>query len=331
MLSHVSILKSKTNSIDYLTSAKTTTNKRLVESITGLSVNFVPRQIDTTKYSSWEEVYADIDVSWAKHYTAIHIFGGAFSPGSGLSRVSKRVGVFPKDSGQLKFLSVSHVLYNCLVLLKINHVYKIPIHEMMFDPLEFSFACFHDDYKPSNYYQYHGYDIPSIGAHRLDSLQYFNNHATFNTLVKNDKVFDFVFGLTVLKNSDRCKFLDDVYGVASMFGSSKIFIRNDFTGENTFVDKEIYLDFISKSRYTYILPAYDQELFSIYRLIESINLDCLPLIHSAANTDGVSESFGFDLSILKNIGLCNLDERHRVTLLGKLKDVFNVVNIEFKN
>jgi len=110
-----------------------------------------------THMSNWEEVYESLDVAPLSHYEALFIIGGVYRPNSGVQRFSKRVGVFPKDNGQLTWRSTAKPLIHLLTMLKLNNEFGTPIHEFSFDPLEMSLDQLHPELKPkTNYRLYHG-------------------------------------------------------------------------------------------------------------------------------------------------------------------------------
>jgi len=81
----------------------------------------------------------------------------------------------------------------------------------------------------------------------------------------------------------------------------KLFVRHKRLEIDTFINRDDYLDAISKSRYTLLIPPYDLKHFSIYRFVESINNDCLPLITSDVYIDDFVKSFGIDLEIINKL------------------------------
>jgi hypothetical protein len=183
---------------------------------------------------------------------------------------------------------------------------------------------FHSDVAPikdSGYFLYHGYDIPKYGAHRLDSLQCWLEAST-NPLFPEDysqKSYDFTFGYTVLKESGREHYPNEINLIANQFSKSNVFSKNEYTGINTHVSGDKYLDLIKVSRFTYMLPSYDKHCFSGYRFLESIYHDCLPLIHADCNIQDIGSSFGIldDLETLQSGGIPT--ESERLDILGRLK------------
>jgi hypothetical protein len=326
---HLTILKRTHSTVDMLT-ANSDKGTKIAEKYGLLSIgnyrnfygNFYSN--DAKNMDDWMAVYDAINPIALKEYSALYIIGGLDLHRSNLGRFENRVGVFPKDRGQLKFESCGFHLVNILAMVKAHNVYGIPLHEIAFDPNEMSCDLFHDDVAPvrdKGYYLYHGYDIPKYGAHRLDSLQCWLEAST-HPLFPEDyskKKCDFTFGYTVLLNSDRQHYPNDIDKVASMFQKSNLFCKNEYTDVNTHIDADKYLDLIKVSRFTYMLPSYDKHCFSVYRFLESLHYDCLPLIHADCNIADIGQSFDIldDLTTLQR-GIIPT-EVERLSILGRLK------------
>jgi len=319
---HLSILNSAHDVVDMLTGNSENGKKTTAEYVTTSQYrnhygSFYKNEARNMK--DWMQVYDAINPIFLKEYSALYLIGGLDLHRSNLGRFENRAGIFPRDSGQLKFESAGIHLVNILALLKAHHTYNIPLHEIAFDPNEMSCDLFHQDVAPrSNYTLYHGYDIPLYAAKRLDSLQYWLKKQV--DLWETDKTIDFTFGYTVLKNSGRDHYPQTIDQVSNQFASSKVFVKNEYTGENTHVSGDVYLNHIKASRYTYMLPSYNAHCFSIYRFLESIHHDCLPLIHSDCNITDVAASYGVEaiFKILQNGSVPS--ESDRLSILNTLKE-----------
>ena len=322
---HFTILKHHHDQIDVLTSKKTAASKKLIEENALIRVREMNDSYrayydnEVKKFSTWMEVYKDINPAFLKDYDALYIIGGLDFHNSAIGRHQKRRGVFPHDGGQIKFESLGTHLTNILAMLKAHQVYGIPLHEMAYDPNEMSCDLFHSDVAVgSNYYLYHGYDIPKYNARRLDSLQYHLENKQ-NSLFEEEveKVYDFTFGYTILDDSGREHYPEYINNVASQFKVSNLFCKNEFTGENTHIPGDEYLEKVKRSKFTFMLPSYDAHCFSNYRFVESIYNDCLPLIHPDCNIVDVSASFNIDLSPLQTSTVPS--EADRLALLETYK------------
>lgn len=328
---HLTIIKHTHTTVDMLT-ANSDKSTKVAEKYGLLTVskyhnhfgNFYAN--DAKKLDDWMAVYDAINPIALKEYDALYLIGGLDLHRSNLGRFENRVGVFPRDRGQLKFESCGIHLVNILAMVKAHNEYGIPLHEIAYDPNEMSCDLFHEDIAPvkdKGYYLYHGYDIPRYGAHRLDSLQYWLE-ASIHPLFPEDysqKTCDFTFGYTVLKESGREHYPAEIDRVATKFAKSNVFSKNEYLGINTHIEADRYLDLIKVSRFTYMLPSYNKHCFSVYRFLESIHHDCLPLIHGDCNIADIGLSFGIlpDLETLQSGNIP--DEGGRLTILARLKAV----------
>ena len=164
-----------------------------------------------------------------------------------------------------------------------------------------SLSLVHQDYQPTeSYHLYHGYDVSSYEMKRLDSLQFYFQKNAASHRPHSTKSTDFVFGFTAMKNSGRRSYVYELDEIANRFSSHKIFVRDEVSDnpKNTLIPVAEYMEQVKGAKYTYILPAYDRACFSIFRLIESIQYDCLPLIHQDCDRSEVEQSFDVDLSPL---------------------------------
>ena len=281
--------------------------------------------------ANWMEVYDALDVSYLSDYSAIHVVGGIDLHNSRLGRQQPRAGIFPMDHGQLKFESTGIQLTNMLAILKAHNQFGIPLHEIAFDPNEMSFDLFHSSVAPkNNYHLYHGYDIPKYNAKRLDSLQAYFESIDSGLIMFEvpEKIYDFTFGYYVMNKSGRDHYPEQINQLAGRFARANVYARNEYTGENTTIDADEYLTKISQSRFTLMLPSYDKHCFSIYRFVESLRNDCLPLIHPDVNIEDVNASFGVDLAMLRMDN--QYTEPDRVELLRHLQRIFLPATKKFR-
>jgi hypothetical protein len=244
-----------------------------------------------------------------------------------MTRFGSRVGVFPKDRGQIKFVSHGKVFINVLAMLKAHREYGIPFHEFQYDTGEISVSLFHEDYRPdmSKYASYYNHSIPELNISRLDSLQYYLKKCRSQNIFTVEKDIDFTFAYTVLKTSNRQDYPDFVDSVAACFKDSRVYTKNDFTGVNTSIDSDLYTDLITRTRFTMILPAYDRKSFAIDRFLTSLDHDCLPLLHKDGNRRIVEDSYGVSLDklvISSSEDVKKYTEDHRLELLEYYKDKF---------
>ena len=305
---HMCIIQSQSSIIDHLNSNGTNETAENIENFADIKINKSSNLYgkfyldEARKMASWEEVYNNLDVTPLKDYDYLYLMAGIDLHSSGMTRTGNRVGVFPRDKGQLKFVSHGKIFTNVLAMLKANREYSIPLHEYQYDTGEISLNLFHQDYVPISelYASYYNHDLPSYGIQRMDSLQYYfqNKRQTSYSLFTTQKDVDFCFAYTVLKTSGRKDFPVFIDELAKEFSNTKIFTKNYFTGVDTSIDSDTYSEFVERSRFTMILPAYDRNSYAIDRLITALNSGCLPLLHSECNNEVVEKSYNVDLSPL---------------------------------
>jgi hypothetical protein len=98
-----------------------------------------------------------------------------------------------------------------------------------------------------------------------------------------------------IDNGNRSKFSEKISEIAEQFTSVNLFTKDKVKNIDNSIPIPEYLKLIEKSKYTYILPSYDNDCFSLYRFIEAIDLDCLPLLHPDCKVEDVQKSFNVDL------------------------------------
>lgn len=318
------------NKKDILLMTKTDDNIPYIESVSKIQLNPVRYYTDfyhneVVHMKNWEEAYEKIDVSHLKDYSHLFLFGGILSDSSGLKRGKKRSFNFPvNDRGQINFLSVGVYLLHTLALLKANREFGIPLIEVVYDTQEVSLNQIHPDFRPrhDSYYLIHNYDIEDYSINRVDMIQYFYDSEVSFFVEDTSKDLDFVFGFTVI-TKERLAQLEKFKAISDKFENSKLFIHNKIGGESTFIPRTQYLDFIRRSKYTLIIPPYDVKSISIFRILEAINLDCIPLIHSDCNVADLEKSFDIDLSeIIVDSDWKPFTEQRRNDIIAKLKEKF---------
>lgn len=303
VMHHLKSIESKSGVIHALTDGKTDGIADTVSSFTGLKIDNVVKSV-TEFYldkgihmSNWMDFYEAVDVSEFEQYNDLYVMSSMDLWRSGLTRNGKRAGVFPRDKGQINFVSTGLRCANILAMLKAHNTFGSTLHELAFDPNEIPLSQYHSDVAPkSNYHIYHGYDIEHYGIKRLDSSQYMFNsqHKWFEA----DKEYDFTFGYTVLQDSERAKYIEWVNDMAAKFPKSNLFVKSDCDIEDTSVSRTVYLNKLEQSRFTLMLPSYDETCFSIYRFLEALDKKCLPIIHKSCILSEVEKSYNVDLSPL---------------------------------
>lgn len=302
LLANLAILEKESNDIDFLMSTKTDKSAKHIRSVTGLpirkSVNLFGQFYETSglTMASWKEIYDALDVSGMKQYSGLYIMGGLLHPSANVYRFSSKLPNFLDSALCITFRQVGNNIINILGILKAHKEYGIPLHEFSYDSDE---LCCSLISSVGEYYQYHIYDIPRYNMKRLDGLLYHLQKAPVE-LEETTKVFDLTFGYTVFPNGNRPSFVEYVNDMAKAFEKVNLYTINKLTGEDNSIPREMYLNKIKQSRFTLIIPSYDKNCFSLYRFIESIHNDCLPLIHKDCFTEDVEKSFDVKFDQLIN-------------------------------
>lgn len=87
-------------------------------------------------------------------------------------------------------------------------------------------------------------------------------------------------------------FADDVHIMTHTKTDKSYKLAKDiYLNIDTFIPRDEYLKYISKSKYTLIIPSYDRTQVSILRILESIHNNCIPLFTPDNNFDILLKSF----------------------------------------
>ena len=327
------------------TPKKNMQNAEYIERVAGIRIDDMICYIDDYKrcmtspkpiYDSWYEFLEKEDwISQFEDVAQIVVFGGMLSDASGLTREKNKFNAMLKTRNQMNFIANGSYLVGLLQLVKMSRERKIPLHEICFDPCENSLSQL-TDYLPHELHCYHGYDWHDYDLKRLDSLQAYleKEKSVFDDFFGDydkTKDIDLCFGFTVL-TEHRYKQYDDVMAGldANPDLNAKLFVRHKKLDIDDFVDRNTYLDHIERARYTLMIPPYDLKHFSIYRFVESIYNDCLPLITSDVHTDDFVKSFGISPEIINKITvdygtigakISELTEDERIEILEYFKRI----------
>lgn len=348
MKEQLSILKIYEKKYDYvyITSGKGTQGSSLIEEWTGIkfkkvisTFNLYEEEVRSKKYDGWATFYdkhtcivenSGVDISKVKE---ILIMGSIENIPTKYTREDNGLYLLLKNNKQtsMNFVSLGkniHVLFSLARFGKNNNV---SVHTVMLDPMENTLDQL-GEWAPNETKTYFGYSFaPEIL--RIDALQYhyLENKSPFD--FKEDKEYDFVFGATFMAGDRN----DEYEKIKILFDSpwrknkSKFFIRNDKEGIDTRVNREEYMRYLEKSRFTMVIPSYEKSCFSIFRFLESLENDCLPIITDNCNTDDFLKSFDLPLKYLDEIKInpkdifefvSSISEEDRVVLLKILKNEF---------
>lgn len=280
-----------------------------------LSKDFT-NDLDYSIYDNWLDVYNTLDI------TSLPEFDEIIEVGAGLSEGGKlRLGVTNFDNlfmskSQFKFISVRKTKENILLAYKIASTQNIKLRHFIIDPQEINYNDF--NFKGIEYERFFPYTSTKFDFSKHDA---FLNSYTGRTT--SEKEFDFVFGYTILTQdrSSSTNYINEVLNSISDL-KTKIFLRDKYNNIDTFIKKDEYLDYIKKSRFTLIIPSYNEETFSAFRYIESIYSGCVPLILNTVDISEAKNSLYIPdelivsaETILDTINNINCDE-----LLLKIKD-----------
>lgn len=294
----------KGDNIILWTPKKSPKNVEYIEAVSGIRINESVCYIEDYKrcmtnpkpiYDSWYEFLEEEDwISQFEDISHIVVFGGILSDASGLTREKNKLNPIMKTKNQMNFVANGSFLVGLLQLVKMSKERKIPMHEICYDPCENSLSQL-TDYPPHELHCYHGYDWPDYKLQRLDSLQAYlkEERSGLMAFIDNDtdKSIDVCFGFTALTEHREKQYDDLMNGLEQNHVNAKLFIRHKKLGIDTFVNRDEYLDNIKASKYTLMIPPYDLKHFSIYRFVESIYNDCLPLITADVYVDDFVKSF----------------------------------------
>lgn len=96
-----------------------------------------------------------------------------------------------------------------------------------------------------------------------------------------EKKYNFVFGYAVLDEDRRRNMIDtglnQLMNELEVDDTNQIFVQDQFLNINNFLDFSDYAKYLSRARYTLIIPSCDINHISIYRIVESIALNVVPL------------------------------------------------------
>lgn len=278
------------------------------------SISFFDKIMDEVvpkKHATWHDFYMSLDYDLG-HIDDVWFFGGSMSEGSYLKRkwpwcLDKHLDKYQ----YMNYISVAKLYTTQYIALWVANKYDAQIYELCYDPGEFSMSLVEDErIKPKkDVIVYHGYDIPSLGIKRLDSFQ---EYLQTTTTTFTFDTYDFVFGYSYMTKEREATHntIQELYNSIDDKYDKLLFVKNKIEDHNSFLSREEYMRYIQASRFTLIMPAYEKDCFSIYRLLESVYHDCVPLIHESCNIKDVSESYGFNLERL----IVNKDSIN--TLLG---------------
>lgn len=179
-------------------------------------------------YRSWSDIENNIDFEAFKDIDRIVIIGGILPK---LAKINK---IFTGKN--LLGAVLMQYIINIYICLRISQKYNIPIIHSVIDPQEMEYEKI-PQFENINITKYFGYDIPRLKLKRLDVIQ-----SVLTKEAKNDKIYDFTFGYTVL-TKDRIP-PNDIDEIFSKFNEPNIYCRNSLTGYDNFIEYDKYINII---------------------------------------------------------------------------------------
>lgn len=281
--------------------------------------------VKTKKDENWLNVYNNINIETLKDFDVFYVYGGMLSDGFHIARKHAETlnKTFPNNKGPLSWVSISLCYYMWLAILKAHKTFNIPIVEVAHDIDEYSINLIPEEYYNKDLYSLKfGYGDSKLGIERLDAFHYYLNNTES---LKHDKIYDFTFGYTIFTKARKDTFERLEKLVYSKFDKSKVnfFVKDKLKKIDNFINREEYLDYIAKSKYTLIIPTYNPEHVSILRIQESLINDCIPLFTNDNNFEMLLESYPEAIDIIKdNLLIEEMDSLPAADILPLLKSIF---------
>ena len=285
-------------------------------------------------YKTWEEYYNAIDLSILDgiEIDDVWMFGAPLSEGGYLKRGMLGLDKNFKKHSYMKFLSVAKLYMITYFALKIANHKNAFYHEFSYDPCEASVnELTTEEIIPKKGFKvYHGYDISELHMKKHTAYQY--------GLKKVGKIFpfaskdyDLTFGYSYItfEREKEHLMMQRIYNSLRESGVTGKFLYRSKPGDvNILVSKDEYMSLIADSRFTFILPAYKERVFSCFRFIESIFYDCLPLVFDHSYYQEFFDSYDINKDVLQEILVdennvldkLNMSEQRRIEIIEYLKE-----------
>lgn len=136
----------------------------------------------------------------------------------------------------------------------------------------------------------HGYKQFYILNKKELNLEYANFYEPYyESNCLNTKSTEFCFACTAI-TKDR-SYIAKYANQTDKFNSNwlvKIVVNNK-AGKK--LSQQEYYEWLSQSKYTTIIPSYDNTTFSIIRMVEALKFDCIPLVHVKCNLKDLKCTF----------------------------------------
>ena len=341
------VLQEFAENIEYMRFTKTSASFKKVKEMSQLKnlteaefsyFDFYINEVASRKLTDWDDIIDKIDISHLKDYDRFYVWGGIINSVCGnRPKTIKTIREFPYYLSKV-WTSLGVQYIHIAAIIKAHLAYNIPITEIMHDPQEASLSLIETEkYKVNKdlYDLKFNYAIPSLGVEKFDFMQYFLKHnrdtdmaRLFNVSLQPYKKYDFTFGYTVVTPDRNINDDNLIELINAKFYKPNIFVKHKFKEINTFVPRDVYMDYIKKSKYTLIIPSYDVDHVSIIRIIEAVHNNCIPVFTENNNFKALLESFpnfNYKDYIIDNNWIKFSEEDYNAKLLH-CKDIFLGIN-----
>lgn len=271
---------------------------------------------------TWREYYDKIDVSQYKDYDNIYVIAPPTYCLYGLTdeKLEKLYAKWENllDSNrELHFNSHALPLLHMMILAKASREFHIPFFQHNFEVTGIDFSKI-KGLEPYQYVMFHGYKYRN-----LDYYTTLQNYYLKYVSPIYKKTLDFAFCFYTFEKQNQKHRLTATNELKEKLipklDRNKMFFY-EYIKENKDMKpilRDEYFDKLKKARFTYIIPSFQTDVFSIDRFIDALAYDCLPLIHPLVVTEDVEKTYDVDLSALKTFDLHS--EEKRLELLNYLK------------
>lgn len=233
-------------------------------------------------YDNWRGYYDSINLENLPKVSKIIEVGSGVSAGTKLQDGQVNYEQFFDKYGQWNYISVRNIRTFICLMTKISIENNIELEHYIRDPQEFNYNDIRSGFEGLTVKRYFQYNSPLRDFKRNDAFLDYYKQFLNKEFKKTHKL---TFGYSV-QTEDRIS--QDIISIENKYN---ILVKDKYRKIDTFVDRDEYLNLISKSTFTLIMPAYDIETFSIFRYIESIALGCIPLILDNNYLDEVKKDF----------------------------------------
>ena len=203
--------------------------------------------------------------------------------------------------------------------------YKIPLHVLIYDPLEPDYR----EYLP---------DVKTYFSYSTDLYKFFP-YAEYGVFKdkhkKRNKEYDFVLGYSVVtprRNETHNMIIDSL---TNMNVEKQLCIKNKFTKEDTSVDAITYMKYLAQSKFTMCIPSYHEEFFSNVRFFEALSVDCIPLVLDKCNYKVLLKHYPDLLEIVEKyciVSANNIEDKIKTLkydeILSQFKDSYSIKNLK---